>query len=131
MQDLMLQKMWEYLGLIRIYTKRRGQAPDLSEPIVLSSEREGLSIEAVCKSISKDLFDKFNFAFVWGRSTKFNPQRVGLAHVLSDEDVIQVVTKTLVQQKRSKDYKDKVDAANEAIRFERRRKHKEKAAGRR
>jgi len=48
-----------------------------------------------------------------------------------DEDVIQVVTKTLVQQKRSKDYNEKVDAANEAIRQERRRKHKEKAAGRR
>jgi uncharacterized protein len=35
----MLQKMWDYLGLIRIYTKRRGQQPDLNEPIVLSSER--------------------------------------------------------------------------------------------
>ena len=28
--DYMLQKMWQYLGLIRIYTKRRGQAPDLT-----------------------------------------------------------------------------------------------------
>lgn len=37
--DFMLQKMWDYLGLIRIYTKRRGQLPDLTEPIVLSSER--------------------------------------------------------------------------------------------
>lgn len=37
--DFMLQKMWDYLGLIRIYTKRRGQQPDLNEPIVLSSER--------------------------------------------------------------------------------------------
>jgi len=63
--DRMLLKMWDYLGLIRIYTKKRGQPPDLSEPIVLSSEREGLSVDAVCKSISKDLLDKFNFAFVW------------------------------------------------------------------
>ena len=44
--DYLLQKMWQYMGLIRIYTKRRGQAPDLSEPIVLSSQRHGLSIEA-------------------------------------------------------------------------------------
>ena len=27
--DVMLQRMWEYMGLVRIYTKRRGQAPDL------------------------------------------------------------------------------------------------------
>jgi len=129
--DYMLKRIWDYLGLIRIYTKKRGQAPDLAEPVVLSSEREGLTVEAICKSVSKDLLDKFNFALVWGRSTKFNPQRVGLSHGLMDEDVIQVVAKTLVQQKRAKDYNEKADAANEAIRQERRRKHKEKAAGRR
>ena len=87
--DFMLQKMWDYLGLIRIYTKRRGQLPDLTEPIVLYSERNGLSIEAACTSVSKELLDVFNFAHVWGRSTKFNPQRVGLSHVLMDEDVFQ------------------------------------------
>ena len=129
--DYMLKRIWDYLGLIRIFTKKRGQAPDLVEPVVLSSEREGLTVAAICKSVSKDLLEKFNFALVWGRSTKFNPQRVGLSHTLMDEDVIQVVAKTLVQQKRSKDYNEKVDAANEAIRQERRRKHKEKAAGRR
>jgi len=128
--DVMLQKMWEYLGLIRIYTKRRGQAPDLTEPVVLSMAREGLTVEAVCKGISKDLREKFNFALLWGRSTKYNPQRVGkcyileqffivkclcntttysgLSHCMQDEDVIQIVPKTNVQQKRSKDYGAKV-----------------------
>ena len=95
--DEMLQKMWEYLGLIRIYTKRRGlfevvieaifdtqlgQPPDLTEPIVLSSERQGLTVEDACRTISKDLLDKFNYALVWGRSTKYNPQRVGKTHLL-------------------------------------------------
>ena len=70
--------------------------------------RHGLSVEAACTSVSKDLLDVFNFALVWGRSTKFNPQRVGLSHVLMDEDVFQVVPKTLVQQKQSKDYRQKV-----------------------
>ena len=50
----------------------------------------GISVEAACKSISSDLLDKFNFALVWGTSTKYNPQRVGMAHMLHDEDVLQV-----------------------------------------
>lgn len=122
--DYLLQRMWDYMGLIRIYTKRRGQAPDLSDPIVLSTERHGLTVEAVCQSISKEFLPIFNFALVWGRSTKFNPQRVGLSHGLVDEDVIQVVPKTLVQQKHSKDYRERVDAFNLSIAKERRRLRK-------
>lgn len=59
-------------------------------------------------TISKELREIFNFALVWGRSTKHNPQRVGLSHVLTDEDVVQIVPKTLVQQKHSKDYQARV-----------------------
>lgn len=124
--DYMLQKMWEYLGLIRIYTKPRGQAPDLNIPIVLSTQRNGLSVEAACKAISRDLLSKFNFALVWGRSTKYNPQRVGLTHMLQDEDVIQIMQKTLTQQQQSKDYIHLVNAQNQAIAKERRNKHKNK-----
>jgi uncharacterized protein len=124
--DYMLKKMWDYLGLIRIYTKPRGQAPDLSVPIVLSPERNGLSVEAACKSISRDLLAKFNFALVWGRSTKYNPQRVGLSHMMQDEDVIQIMQKTLTQQQQSKDYVALVTAQNQAIAKERRKKHKKK-----
>ena len=41
-----------------------------------------------------------------------------------DEDVFQVVPKTLVQQKQSKDYRQKVDSYNAAIAKERSRKRK-------
>jgi len=122
--DYLLQQMWKYMGLIRIYTKRRGQRPDLSDPIVLSHERHGLSVEAACKGISREFLPIFNFALIWGRSTRFNPQRCGLVHELQDEDVIQVVTKTLVQQKHSKEYRARVDQYNAAIRKERKRLRK-------
>ena len=113
--DYLLQCVWNYMGLQRVYTKRRGQQPDLMEPVVLSRERHGISVEAACKSISKDLLEKFNFALVWGTSTKYNPQRVGLAHQLDDEDVLQVVPKTIVQQKQSKDYVKTADLAMQAL----------------
>lgn len=122
--EYLLQKMWQYMGLIRIYTKRKGQQPDLHEPIVLTAQRHGLTVEAACKSISKEFLPIFNFAFVWGRSTKFNPQRVGLAHKLVDEDVVQIVLKTLVQQKQSKDYRQRVDGFNAALAKERKRLRK-------
>lgn len=35
---------------------------------------------------------------VWGRSTKHDPMRCGLAHPLDDEDVLQIVPKTITQQ---------------------------------
>ncbi len=119
--DYLLQRMWDYMGLQRVYTKRRGQQPDLVEPVVLSTERHGISVEAACKSISTDLLTKFNFALVWGTSTKYNPQRVGLAHVLHDEDVLQVVAKTLVQQKQSKDYVKTAELAMQQLHKDRKK----------
>ena len=102
--DRLLEQMWEYLGLTRIYTKRKGAPPDFTEPVVLTQGRRGLTVEAACKTISGDMLKIFNFAMVWGVSAKHSPQRCGLSHVLMDEDVLQIVTKTVTQQKHSKDY---------------------------
>ncbi|KAF4324269.1 hypothetical protein BBO99_00000923 [Phytophthora kernoviae] len=108
--DTLLAKMWDYMGLTRVYTKRRGEAPQFEEPVVLGSERKGVSVQSACMSISKDMLDNFNYALVWGTSTKYNPQRVGKEHMLSDEDVLQVIVKTANQQKRDKNYNQKVQA---------------------
>lgn len=120
--DYLLNVMWDYMGLIRIYTKRRGCAPDLEDPIVVSSERHGTSVEVATRGISKELLTIFNFALVWGTSAKYNPQRCGLAHLLQDEDVVQIVPKTLVQQKQSKDYSARVQAHYSQIAKDRKKK---------
>lgn len=82
--------IWQKLDLIRVYTKRRGEFPDLEDGIVL---RRGATVEHVCHCIHRSLFDDLKYALVWGTSTKFNPQRVSPSHCMGDEDVIQIMKK--------------------------------------
>eukprot|EP01116_Phalansterium_solitarium_P020436 TRINITY_DN6027_c0_g1_i1.p1 TRINITY_DN6027_c0_g1~~TRINITY_DN6027_c0_g1_i1.p1 ORF type:complete len:365 (-),score=151.61 TRINITY_DN6027_c0_g1_i1:1190-2284(-) len=88
--DNLLRMIWEYMGLVRVYTKRRGAPPDFSDAIVL---RNGATVEDVCGLIHKDLKNQFKYALVWGTSAKHTPQKVGLAQELEDEDVIMVCKK--------------------------------------
>jgi ribosome-interacting GTPase 1 len=86
--DRLVEKIWEYLSLTRIYTKKRGDAPDFSEPVVLTAGRHGCSVESLCNQLHRSLALDFKFAIVWGTSTRHSPQHVGLAHALADEDVV-------------------------------------------
>jgi len=88
--DYLLECLWEKLAMLRIYTKKPGSPPDFSDPIIM---RGGSSVEHVCHAIHRSIASVFKYALVWGTSTKFNPQRVGIQHVTHDEDVIQIVTK--------------------------------------
>jgi hypothetical protein len=54
------------------------------------------------------------FALVWGTSVRHSPQHCGLAHTLTDEDVVQIVTKTATEQKADKDYAKRVQAYHDA-----------------
>ncbi|EGF80170.1 hypothetical protein BATDEDRAFT_11713 [Batrachochytrium dendrobatidis JAM81] len=89
--DDLLDMMWKYLSLVRIYTKPKGQLPDYSAPVVM---REGkCTVEDFCNSIHKGLLRDFRNALVWGSSVKHNPQKVGKEHVMCDEDVVQILKK--------------------------------------
>lgn len=83
-------RIWEELNFRRIYTKKRGEEPDFEEPVIL---REGSSMKDLCLKIHKDLDLNFKHAFVWGSSCRHQPQKVGLSHILDDEDVVQISTK--------------------------------------
>lgn len=89
--DDLLEKTWEYLDLIRIYTKPKGQLPDYTSPVVL--KRTASTIEDFCNGIHKSLMNQFKYALVWGSSVKHHPQKVGKDHILQDEDIVQIVKK--------------------------------------
>ncbi|CAG8655719.1 9041_t:CDS:10 [Cetraspora pellucida] len=88
--DYLVEQIWKYLSLLRIYTKKRGEYPDFEGGLIV---RKGATVEHVCHAIHRSLVEEFRYALVWGTSTKHNPQRVGLSHVMEYEDVIQVVKK--------------------------------------
>ncbi|KAF9821818.1 hypothetical protein IEO21_00248 [Rhodonia placenta] len=93
--DHLIERMWDELGLVKVYTKKRGAHPDLTDPICL---RRGANIEARrvqryspvignAFPIWARLVRKLDFR---GKSSKFSPhaQKVGLSHMVQDEDVV-------------------------------------------
>ena len=40
--DYLIERIWDELGLVKVYTKKRGAHPDLTDPICL---RKGASVE--------------------------------------------------------------------------------------
>ncbi|GAB7347834.1 hypothetical protein MBLNU459_g5369t2 [Dothideomycetes sp. NU459] len=86
-QDV-VERCWEELRLIRIYTKRKAIDPDFSEALIV---RNNSTIEDVCDQIHRTLKESFKYALVWGASARHVPQRVGLGHVVADEDVVSIV----------------------------------------
>ena len=45
--DIFRDMLWEYLGLVRVYTKPRGKKPDFDDPLILTEGRHGVTIESV------------------------------------------------------------------------------------
>ena len=108
--DRLLDRLWDYLAIRRVYTKKKGQAPDFGDPVVLAGGRHGFTVEGFCRHIHTSMITDFRAALVWGTSAIHQPQTCGLQHELQDEDVVQVLTKTNAQQKGDKDYAARVQA---------------------
>ena len=71
---------------------------------MLSEIRRGTTVKSLCANVSTELLREFNYALVWGTSAKHSPQRCGLSHKLDDEDVVQIVSKTIKQQQQDKSF---------------------------
>ncbi|GAA6005308.1 hypothetical protein JCM10207_002933 [Rhodosporidiobolus poonsookiae] len=90
--DVLKKRMWEAMGFYRVYTKKRGETPDLADPLIIKTDA---TMEAICDSVHKGIKHKFKYAVVWGKSSKFapQPQKVGLTHRCAQDDVVSIVTK--------------------------------------
>ena len=70
---------------------RKGEEPDFSEALIV---RQNSTIEDVCDQVHRTMKETFKYAMVWGVSARHVPQRVGLSHVVADEDVENVSAQT-------------------------------------
>jgi small GTP-binding protein len=80
--------IYSHLHLIRVYMKPQGKKPDFNEPMIL---KKGNTVETVSQKIHRDFKRKFRYAQVWGKSAKYPGQKVGLDHILCDEDVLSII----------------------------------------
>lgn len=86
--DLLKERIYQKLDFIRIYMKPKGGETDYKEPLII---RRGSTVEDVCNKLHRKMKTEFRYGLVWGKSVKFGGQRVGLSHVLEDEDVLTIV----------------------------------------
>jgi len=89
--DELRERIWEKLGIIRVYTKPRGGPVDYTEPVIIRYKKTPPTVEEFCRQIHKDMVNKMKYALVWGKSAKHLGQMVGRNHLLEDEDVVTIV----------------------------------------
>ena len=76
-------KIWKESNLIRVYTEKTG------DPMILEKNS---SVEDLVKAIHKNLIKNFKGAVINGESAKFPNQKVGLSHILEDQDRIKIIS---------------------------------------
>jgi ribosome-interacting GTPase 1 len=87
--DMLRDRVFEALDLIKLYMKPRGEGPDFDEPLIV---RNGSTVEDVSNKVHRGLKDELRYTRIWGRSVKYGGQKVGLAHRPMDEDIITFFT---------------------------------------
>jgi ribosome-interacting GTPase 1 len=55
--DELLEKIWQYLGLIRVYTKPKGQIPDYEAPVVMKGVEP--TVANFCNRLHKHILENF------------------------------------------------------------------------
>jgi hypothetical protein len=84
--DRLKERIFEGLGVIRVYSKPPGQKPDLSEPYVIKA---GSTVQELAGKVHKDFLQNLAAARIWGSATH-DGQMVGRDHVLCDGDIIEL-----------------------------------------
>lgn len=87
--DELKEKMFNEMGVIRIYLKEPGREAK-PQPMVL---KEGATIKDVAEGIFKGFSNTISETRITGPSSKFPNQKVGMQHKVKDKDVVEFHTR--------------------------------------
>lgn len=84
------EKLFQSFGKIRVYTKEPGKQPDKTKPIILPPDS---NVKDAAGKILHSLSSNIQQTKLWGPSSKFPGQIVGLKHKLKDLDIVEFKTR--------------------------------------
>lgn len=84
--EILKEKIFESLSIIRVYTKAPGKQPDMDNPFVL---KNGETVLDLAYNIHRDFPDRLKNARVWG-SSKFEGQTAARDYILQDGDIVEL-----------------------------------------
>ena len=88
--DQLKEKIFKSFDKIRIYTKQPQQQEPDNDPMIMSPES---TVEDIAKNIFRGKLQIIKRMRIWGPSSKFGGQEVGIKHVLKDKDILEFSTK--------------------------------------
>jgi len=81
------KRLFEVLDIVRVYTKEPNATHPSPEAFII---KKGTTVGELSRQIHSVLFRQFKYARIWGKSASYDGERVGIAHILSDGDVVQI-----------------------------------------
>ena len=81
LNEALIKKM----DIIKVYTRDKFGNVNKENPLIL---KKGSTVKDACFLIHQHLAKSFKYALVWGKSVKFPGQKVGLDHILCDNDIL-------------------------------------------
>ncbi len=78
--------IFRHSGVVRVYTKKPGQPPDLTRPYTI---REGATVLDVVEQIHREFVSRLRYVRLWG-SGRFDGQHAPQDHVVQDRDIVEI-----------------------------------------
>lgn len=83
------EKIFKSFDKLRIYTKEPGKEPDKNRPMILNPKS---TVKDVAEKILKGFSMRVKQIRIWGPSSKFPGQIIGLNHEVKDSDIVEFKT---------------------------------------
>lgn len=85
--EIIGERLFKALRLIRIYTREPGRRGQSGPPFIFKGEA---TVAELAERIHSSFLENFKYARVWGPSCKYPGERVGLDHKLCDCDTVEI-----------------------------------------